>query len=145
MDSDITALKEKLAAAPRGEPQPQNAAAIKEALSRPVRPLLAASHTPPKHFIPAHDLELVLTLEKRPVSVNLYYRHVDQAERYQVAEMAAGNRGYAARIPGTYTDSQFPLEYYFEVNESAERALLYPGLSVNLTQQPYFVVRRAKT
>jgi hypothetical protein len=145
MDRDIAALKEKLAAAPQSEPHPQSAAAIKEALGRPMRALLAASHTPSVHFVPAHDLELLLTLEKRPVSVNLCYRHADQAERYQVAEMEAGNHGYAAKIPSVYTDSQFPLEYYFEVNESAERALLYPGLSANLTQQPYFVVRRAKT
>jgi hypothetical protein len=102
------------------------------------------SHAP-THFIPARDLKLTLTLEKQPASVSLYYRHVDQAERYQVAEMDAASNGYMAKIPGAYTDSQFPLEYYFEVRESAGRALLYPGLSVNLTQQPYFVVRRAKT
>jgi hypothetical protein len=59
--------------------------------------------------------------------------------------MDAASHGYTAKVPGAYTDSQFPLEYYFEVKESAELALLYPGLSVNLTQQPYFVVRRAKT
>jgi hypothetical protein len=59
--------------------------------------------------------------------------------------MDAASYGYTAKIPGVYTDSQFPLQYYFEVRESAERALLYPGLSANLTQQPYFVVRRAKT
>ena len=145
MDRDIAGLKEKLSSATQSAPQPQTAAAIKQALGKPTRALLAAAHTPPGHFIPARDLELTLTLEKRPASVSLYYRHVDQAERYQAAEMDTASHGYTAKIPGAYTDSQFPLEYYFEVKESAERALLYPGLSINLIQQPYFVVRRAKT
>jgi hypothetical protein len=145
MDRDIAGLKEKLNSASQNTPQPKTAAAIKEALGKPSHALLAAGHTPPKHFTPARDLELTLTLEKKPASVSLYYRHVDQAERYQVAEMDAASQGYTAKIPGAYTDSQFPLQYYFEVRDSAERALLYPGLSANLTQQPYFVVRRAKT
>jgi hypothetical protein len=145
MDRDIAGLKEKLSSVSQNTPPPKTAAAVKEALGRPARGLLAAGHTPPTHFIPARDLELTLTLERRPASVSLYYRHVDQAERYQVAEMDAASHGYTAKVPGAYTDSQFPLEYYFEVKESAELALLYPGLSVNLTQQPYFVVRRAKT
>jgi hypothetical protein len=89
-------------------------------------------------------LELTLTLEKRAAAVRLYYRRVNQAERFQVAEMESGKRGFAAKIPGAYTDTQYPLEYYFEVQESPEKALLYPGLSANLTQQPYFAVRRAK-
>ena len=144
IDRDIAGLKEKLGATPQSAAQSKTVAAVKEALGRPTRALLAAAHTPPTHFIPASDLKLTLTLEKRPASVNLYYRHVDQAERYQVAEMEATGQAYMATIPGAYTDSPFPLEYYFEVKESAERALLYPGLSVNLTQQPYFVVRRAK-
>ncbi|MGH9697292.1 MAG: hypothetical protein ACRD5Z_24325, partial [Bryobacteraceae bacterium] len=144
MDRDIAGLREKLAAAPPSEPQPQMAAVIKEALGRPARALLSASHTPPPHFVPAHDLELVLILEKPAVAVNLHYRHVNQAERYEIADMEARNHRYTARIPGAYTDSEYPLEYYFEVSESSQRALLYPGLSPGLTQQPYFAVRRAK-
>ena len=54
----------------------------------------------------------------------------------------AGSR-YAAAIPATYTDSQFPLQYYFEVRQGPESATLYPGLGADLTNQPYFVVRRA--
>jgi hypothetical protein len=65
------------------------------------------------------------------------------AERYESLAMDARNHLYSAAIAAAYTDSQYPLEYYFEVRESPERATLYPGLSDNLTQQPYFVVRRA--
>jgi hypothetical protein len=144
MDRDIAGLQEKLAAAASSEPKPEAAAAIRQALGRPVRDSLAATHRPPAEFHPARDLELTLALEKPAAAVHLYYRHVNQAERFQVAGMDGGKRGYAATIPGAYTDTQYPLEYYFEVQESPVKALLYPGLSGNLTQQPYFVVRRAK-
>jgi hypothetical protein len=47
--------------------------------------------------------------------VRLYYRHVNQAERYKAVE----------------------------VEMAAEKAFLYSGFSPELTNQPYFVVRRA--
>ena len=50
--------------------------------------------------------------------MRLYYRHVDHAERYETAEMEARNRLYRAIIPAAYTDSAFPLQYYFELRES---------------------------
>jgi hypothetical protein len=144
MDRDIAGLQEKLAGAASSEPKPEVAAAIQEALGRPIRDSLAATHTPPAQFHPARELALTLALEKPAAAVHLYYRHVNQAERFQVAVMEGGKRGYAAKIPAAYTDTQYPLEYYFEVQESPGKALLYPGLSANLTQQPYFAVRRAK-
>ena len=50
---------------------------------------------------------------------------------------------YRATIPPTYTDSHFPLQYYFEIQHAASSATLYPGLGPELNNQPYFVVRRA--
>jgi hypothetical protein len=76
------------------------------------------------------------------VSVNLYYRHVNQAERFNLATMEPHDGRYRATIPATYTDSAYPLQYYFEVKGTTE-AFLYPGLSQDLTNQPYIVVRRA--
>ena len=64
------------------------------------------------------------------------------AERYQAVEMeAAGNR-YRAVIAATYTDSPYPLQYYFEIGQAPDSATLHPGFGANLTNQPYFVVRR---
>ena len=79
---------------------------------------------------------------KSAAAVKLFYRHVDQAERYQAVSMEARNGGYWAQIPASYTNTSYPLEYYFEIRESAENAWIYPGLSRALTAQPYFVVRR---
>jgi hypothetical protein len=57
--------------------------------------------------------------------------------------MEARQHRYNAEIPGAYTASEYPLEYYFEITHNAKSVVLYPGLSETLTKQPYFVVRRA--
>jgi len=49
-----------------------------------------------------------------------------------------------ATIPATYTDSPFPLQYYFEIREGADRASLYPGLAPDLAATPYFIVRQVR-
>jgi hypothetical protein len=142
IDRDIAAVEAKLGPA-NGGSSPRTAQAIQEALGRPVRTSLAVTHTPPARFRPGQPLEIALALEQPVASVTLYYRHVNQAERYQVAAMTASNRRYQVTIPATYTDSAYPLEYYFEVRESPEKVWLHPGLSTTLTRQPYFVIRRA--
>jgi hypothetical protein len=57
--------------------------------------------------------------------------------------MQPRDRLYRATIPAAYTDSVFPLQYYFELRESPERAWLHPGFAADLANQPYYVVRRA--
>ena len=76
-------------------------------------------------------------------AVLLYYRHVNQAERYRTLPMQARGQSYHATIPADYTKTEYPLEYYFEIKESQEQVSLFPGFSGTLTNQPYFVVRRA--
>ena len=56
--------------------------------------------------------------------------------------MEAQGNVYRGSIPAAYTDSPYPLQYYFELKESPERAWLYPGFTANLANQPYFVLRR---
>ena len=79
------------------------------------------------------------------MSVRLYYRHVEQAESYEVAEMNTAGNAYRAAIPAAYTDPHYPVEYYFEVRESPEKVTLWPGFGADRTNQPYFVVRDAAT
>ncbi|HMJ62325.1 MAG TPA: hypothetical protein VK493_11205, partial [Bryobacteraceae bacterium] len=79
----------------------------------------------------------------RAAGVRLFYRHVDQAERFEAVEMEARERTYRAAIPAAYTESAYPLQYYFEVKQSAGKASLYPGFGPDLTGQPYFVLRRS--
>ena len=116
--------------------------AVAEALGRPRRPSVVCRHTPPAIFHPGQPLELELAAPKL-VSARMYYRHVNQAERFESAEMQARDDSYRAVIPAAYTQSLYPLQYYFELKTVPDQACLFPGFAANLSNQPYFVVRRA--
>jgi len=47
-------------------------------------------------------------------------------------------------VPASYTNSPYPLQYYFVVHEGSRAAHLYPGLGADRLQVPYFVVTRAR-
>ena len=79
-----------------------------------------------------------------PSSVRMHYRHVNQAERYRMVEMRLEGGAHRATIPGNYTQSRFPLQYYFELREGTDTASLYPGFNPELTNVPYYVVRQAR-
>ena len=51
---------------------------------------------------------------------------------------------WKAIIPGTYTDSLFPLQYYFEVRADKE-GTLHPMLNATLSNQPYFALMPAES
>jgi len=106
------------------------------------RPRLACKHVVPSHFEPGKPLDVTLSFaEADSRKVNLLYRHVDQGERWRTADMPWRDREYSATIPADYTQSPYPLQYYFEVHRAGAVALC-PGFGPELSQQPYFVVRR---
>jgi hypothetical protein len=92
-------------------------------------------HIPPARFQRGKDF----VVELSGVPARLYYRHVNQAERWHSVEMQRAGKAYRAVIPAEYTDSKYPLEYYFCY--LAGNAILYPGFGEDLSQTPYFVVR----
>ena len=73
------------------------------------------------------------------------YRRVNQAERYQATDMHRRGDAWHATVPAAYTDSAFPLQYYFEFREGTDRAWMHPGFASDLASTPYFVVRRARS
>ena len=142
IDADIALVAKQLEAARGGDAK--YAGAIQSALSRPKRGTVSCSHVPAASFRPGQPLSIELSVAKSaaPVSARLYFRRVTQAERYQSAEMGPTDGRYRATVPGAYTDSPYPLEYYFELRQGATSAWLFPGFTRELTNQPYFVVRR---
>ena len=115
-----------------------------EALGRPRRIPAALRHEPPPRFRPAQALDIEASLQKKARAVRLYYRHVNQAERFQSVEMEYRDNRYRGVIPAAYTDSPYPLQYYFEVEQPGTGTpALHPGFDANMTGQPYFVVRRS--
>lgn len=143
MDQDIALMEQYLPDA-KTIGEPRVAAAVAEVLGRPRRGSVACTHRPPAAFRPKEAVAIEIAVEKgrKPASARLYYRHVNQAERYESVEMEARDNLYRASIPGGYTDSPYPLQYYFEFKEGPEKAWLYPGFAADLANQPYFVLRR---
>jgi hypothetical protein len=141
IDTDLAAMKEKLQtpSAPAGSAQ-NAASAIQAATGRPKRMSVPCTHTPPSSFHPGQPLSLTLKVTG-PSVVKLYYRHVDQAERWTSTEMKKTGDEYTAAIPGDYTNSAFPLQYYFEL-EREDVAWLYPAFNATLSNQPYYAIAK---
>jgi hypothetical protein len=74
--------------------------------------------------------------------VRLWYRHVNQAERWESVEMTARGGIWRSAIPGPYTDAPYPLQYYFAVTGTGGEAWLCPGFEPDLANRPYFLLRR---
>ena len=144
IDADIAEMAKRLEAVPSVADQSARVrSAIQEALGRPVRTSVACFHTPADRFARGEPLDIALSIKPpaEPISARLCYRHVNQAERYQLAEMRPQDGGYRAAIPGAYTAAEYPLQYYFELKQGREKAWQYPGFAPDLANQPYFVVR----
>ena len=146
IDADIAFMSGMLSAASFGNGLSNDKveSAIQEAKSRPQRTYTICKHIQPSGFIAGNPLDIEISFDKAPASAMLYYRHVSHAERFETAEMKNAGNQYVATIPGTYTNSPYPLQYYMELKQSPDNAWLYPGFSKDLCNQPYFIVRKKK-
>ena len=142
IDTDIASIAAKLDSAKPAQTDGPIARAVAASLARPERRVVTGGHTPAVAFQPGRSLELEFAAEKDYASAQLHYRHVNQADRWQSAPMQSEGRLWRAAISDEYTQSSFPLQYYFELKEGPEVAALYPGFDDKLTGQPYFVARR---
>ena len=115
--------------------------AVRAVLTRPRRPVFSGHHTPPANFDPAKPLELAVSFGPgNGRKVNLLFRHADQSQRWRAQPMQMRDNQYRSVIPADYTDSPFPLLYYFEVHEDGGSGI-YPGFNADLSNQPYYLVR----
>jgi hypothetical protein len=101
IDADIESVAKLLDQAKPGDPDPR----VGMAMGRPHRLGADCKHTPPARFERGKDLKLSLDKHAR-----LFYRHINQAEYWQSTNDMT--------VPGSYTDSPYPLQYYFEVGQA---------------------------
>ncbi|MGA2248485.1 MAG: twin-arginine translocation signal domain-containing protein [Verrucomicrobiota bacterium] len=100
-------------------------------------------HAPPVSFRHGQPLEITAGGLLPAISgMDLRYRHVNQSENWQTVAMQRNLRTFRATIPAEYTDSSFPLQYYFRAH-SGNQTSLHPGLQPGWNGQPYFVVRQS--
>jgi hypothetical protein len=105
-------------------------------------------HSPPANFrrkdpIPLEVAPGPLEHSLKLRSIRLKFRRVNQAERWQSVEMESQAQVFRATVPGDYTDSVFPIQYYFQLRTESGAVWLVPGLTPKGSGQPYFVVRQA--
>jgi cyclophilin family peptidyl-prolyl cis-trans isomerase len=143
IDRDIADMAKRLDAAKSAD-DPRVRTAVAAVLNGSARTPIACRHTAPATFTPSQALSLQMAAALGK-SARLYYRHVNQAERWLSVDMQGAEGNYTAVIPADYTASQYPLQYYFEVKDSPDKAWLYPGFAADFSNQPYFVVRAAKS
>ncbi len=142
IDRDIRDMETVLARAEAADATPATDTAPEER-----RPEIPLRHAAPASFTPGAPLTIAVVIGAgRPTRARLYYRHINQAERFRSIEMGPGAADdddgcFHADIPGDYTRSPFPLQYFFELHGAAEKVWRWPGLGLELVDQPYFVVR----
>ncbi len=121
---------------------PRAAEAIAHATAKSDPPVAACRHTPPR-FVAGQALALAVNAPPSDGvrAIVCRYRHVNQAERFQQAAMTSASGAWRCVVPPSYTESPYPLQYYFVVTLADGRDALYPGLGAEWLGTPYFVVR----
>ena len=104
------------------------------------------THTPPGPFRRGEAVPIRVAAGGAdglpPAGVRLHYRHVNQAERYDVAEMECDGDEFRGVIPAAYTDSRYPLQYFFTARAAGGATWLSPGLVPDLANRPYYLLRQ---
>lgn len=146
-DEDIADLRKRIETplAPTKNVDPAAAErAVRIANAKPARPSVRAEHKPEVGFRSGQALAISLRCgAPSPHRVVLHYRHVDQAERWQAAELARKGEVFQGAIPADYTSKRYALQYYFQIETGPAEATLFPPLAAGLANVPYYVVRRA--
>ncbi|HET8827302.1 MAG TPA: hypothetical protein VFM77_19325 [Terriglobales bacterium] len=139
IDEDVAEMQRKLDSAPANS----NSDSLFDLTPRINGPeILQLLHTPASSFTPGQPFEITIRAQKKVTLTNirLYYRHVNQAEPYQHTDMVTSGDTLSFVLPADYTNSKYPLEYYFEAREGVNWVRLFPGLWNKLQTEPYFVV-----
>ena len=143
IDADLAAV-EALVAPTRPGTDPAMARAIKAVAAGAAFAAPPVSHRPPAAFTPGADLELSFEIEAELASATLWFRQVNQAERWLSAPLTRVGNRWRGAVPGAYTAaSAYPLQYYLQGQAGAHEAFLYPALTARPKGLPYVVLRPA--
>jgi hypothetical protein len=141
-DRDLEAMRNAVMQGKDSRPShnPVVRAAVAAATSTAPRWSAACQHRPAAHFRPGADLAIEVAAAAPVEAVELWYRHVNHGERWQKAPMQRQGQSFRAAIPGAYTQSPYPLQYYFVVTGQAAQPVFSPAFNETLSNQPYFVI-----
>ena len=147
IDADIAAMQ---AVSTQASVHPQGAisaaaktAAVRQVTNPVMRPEIPCQHTPAASFQAGAPLAIECRTGTPVAGVRLKYRHVNQAEYYATLEMTGSGGVFRGSIPGSYTQGEYALQYYFELQHNPSLATMSPGIGPDLTSRPYFLVEQA--
>jgi len=115
--------------------------AVRESAKSASLPSPPDFHNPPASFQRGQPLASYVHAPN-VAGVRLRYRRVNQAEEWQMVEMDRSGNEFRAEVPAAYTDSPFPLQYYFQIRADSGQVWLHPGLEHPWHGQPYYFVRQ---
>jgi hypothetical protein len=141
IDKDLAIIERYFSDKPTGPATAGRAIQLANKVSR--RPVVEVKHTIPDAFRSGSDLPLTVITPAIVTESVLWYRHVNHAERWVSAPMQKSGNLHNAFIPGSYTGSPYPLQYYFEFRMT-DAATLHPPFNPTFSNQPYYVVLSAK-
>jgi hypothetical protein len=140
INSDLAVLEKGFGDWSAVHPGPGNSAMLRIARPNP-RAALTIHHTAPESFHPGEDLWLTIATQRPIGKAILWYRHVNQGERWLSTPMQSSAETHTAAIPAAYSASPYPLQYYFELRTTTA-ATLHPPFNPTLSNQPYFAIHK---
>jgi hypothetical protein len=130
-------LAERQAAAGRADAKPVRIVP-RDTDVRP--PLVTFVRSVPTAALPGQDfaVQVNVTAPRGVKWIHLRYRHVNQKEDYQTADMTIDARTgiYAASIPASFIDARWDLMYFVEIVDGQGDGRMYPDLE---TETPYVI------
>jgi hypothetical protein len=141
IDRDLAALEKCFSDKPTRPRSSEKV--IQQTIRGASRPKVEVKHTAPGTFNSGSDLDLTITTPAIVAGSVLWYRHVNHAERWVSVPMQKTGNVHRAFIPTSYTNSPYPLQYYFEL-QTTDAATLHPPFNSTFSNQPYYVILLAK-
>ena len=142
IDDDVKALRDLAAQRSGDEPVSGN-----DTIDLHTERGQRAAHQPPASFRPGRPIDIHANVDHAAASfrMRLHYRHLNQGDRWEDIEMRTSGSRYSATIPANYTQTPYPMQYYFSVHTESGRAWMDPGFDSDLANQPYHVIRQASS
>ena len=130
-------IAERSAATPRADARPVSIPVRNSNSNLPV----VVFEPGPANAMPGHDyvVKAEVTAPEGVKWIRLRYRHLNQKEDYQTAEMAidSTSAAYVASIPASFIDPQWGLMYFVEIVDKKGNGRMYPDLE---TETPYKIL-----
>ena len=103
---------------------------------------ILVNHLPPKNYIKGKKISLSCNLN---INKNLLgyinYREVNQSKKWKRKKLIKSKNIYNSVIPSRFTNTQYPIQYYFEFTDK-KHSSFSPGFNKYLSNQPYYVLRQ---